>query len=250
MDERIRASIAEHALAEYPRECCGLIVSRDGVETYLPCRNAAATPSEQFVIPGEDYARAEDSGEIVTLVHSHPGAPARPSAADKAMCEASGIAGWIIVSLGVQGDGSIAVDDWCEFGPSGYIAPLIGRQFVHGVHDCWSLIRDWYRTERGVELLDFERTDGWWDDGHSSLYMDNYRAVGGVDVGPNAELQVGDVLLMQIRSRNAVPNHAGVYIGDGLFLHHMHGRLSGRTVWGGMWKQCLRTVLRYEDKPV
>ncbi|MFP3705913.1 C40 family peptidase [Paraburkholderia sp. SIMBA_009] len=245
MNDTTKAAIAAHAIAEYPRECVGLVVLAQGSETYMPCANWAATPSEQFVLAGEDYARAEDAGEIVALVHSHPGAPARPSAADKAMCEQVGIACWVIVSLGVQANGSIAVDDWCEFGPSGFIAPLVGRQFAHGVHDCYAIVRDWYRLERDVVLPDFTRRDDWWDDGHSSLYLDNYRAAGFEDVGPGAELQTGDVLLMQIRSRNGVPNHAGIYIGDGHFLHHMHGRLSGRAVWGGMWAQCLRTVLRY-----
>ncbi|KVN92532.1 C40 family peptidase [Burkholderia ubonensis] len=246
MDERIRQAIAAHALAEYPRECCGLVVVVDGVEKYVPCRNAAATPSEHFVMSPSDYAAAEDLGEIVDVVHSHPGAPARPSMADKAMCEQSGIARWVIVSLGVQADGSVAVDDWCEFGPSGYVAPLVGREFAHGSLDCYSLIRDWYRIERSIELPDFERPDGWWDDGRSNLYLDNFSSAGFVDVGQDAELQPGDVLLMQIRSKNGVPNHAGVYLGDGVLLHHMYGRLSGRTVWGGMWAHSLRTTLRYK----
>lgn len=246
MNETIKAAIAAHAIAEYPREAVGLIVSADGAETYMPFRNAAATPSEHFALSGEDYARAEDSGEIVALVHSHPDAPARPSDADKAMCEQSGIARWIIVSLGVQADGSIGVDDWHELGPSGYVAPLIGRQFVHGVHDCYSLIRDYYALERGVTLPDFERPDGWWDDGKSNLYLDNFARAGFVDVGQDAEPQNGDVLLMQIRSRNCVPNHAGIYLDGGVLLHHMYGRLSGRTVWGGMWAHSLRTVLRYK----
>ncbi|KWZ53281.1 hydrolase Nlp/P60 [Burkholderia ubonensis] len=246
MDERIKQAIADHALAEYPRECCGLVALVNSVETYVPCRNAAATPSEHFVMSPEDYADVEDRGEVVAIVHSHPGAAARPSMADRAMCEQSGIARWVIVSLGVQADGSVAVDDWCEFGPSGYVAPLVGREFAHGSLDCYSLIRDWYRIERSIELPDFERPDGWWDDGRSNLYLDNFSSAGFVDVGQDAELQPGDVLLMQIRSKNGVPNHAGVYLGDGVLLHHMYGRLSGRTVWGGMWAHSLRTTLRYK----
>jgi len=246
MNETIKAAIAEHAIAEYPRECVGLLSLVRGVETYLPCTNHAATPTEQFVLAAEDYASAEDAGEIVAIVHSHPGGRAHPSDADKAMCEASGIARWVIASVGVQADGSIGVDGWCEFGPCGFIAPLVGRRFSHGVHDCYSIVRDWYRIERGVVLPDFERRDEWWDDGKSSLYLDNYRAAGFVDVGQDAQLEIGDVLLMEILGKNGVPNHAGVYLGDTKFLHHMRGRLSTRTVWGGMWRQCLRTVLRYE----
>lgn len=246
MDERIKAAIAAHALAEYPRECVGFIVQTDAGEVYLPCVNCAPKPEDDMAVSGEDYARAEDMGEIAAFVHSHPGAPARPSGADRGACEKSGIARWVIVSLGVQADGSIGIDDWFEFCPSGYIAPLIGREFAHGVHDCYAIVRDYYWLERGIDLPDFERRDEWWDDGHSSLYLENYRAAGFEDVGHDAPLEVGDVLLMQIRSRNGVPNHAGVYLGDSQFIHHMHGRLSGRTVWGGMWAQSLHTVLRYK----
>lgn len=246
MNESIKAAIAEHAIAEYPHECCGLVGLVRGQETYFPCANEAATPTEQFILSAADYARAEDCGEIVAVVHSHPGGIAAPSGADRSMCEQSGIARWVIVSLGVQPDNSIGVDNWCEFGPTGYVAPLVGRQFVHGVHDCYSVVRDWYRLERGIEIPDFERRDNWWEDGSSSLYLDNYKAAGFIDVSQSAALEVGDVLLMQIRSRNDVPNHAGIYLGSGIFLHHMHGRLSGRVLWGGMWAQCLRTVLRYE----
>ncbi|MFP3564686.1 C40 family peptidase [Paraburkholderia sp. SIMBA_030] len=247
MNEQIKNAIAAHAIAEYPRECCGLLVLVAGVETYMPSRNVAATPSEHFAMSPEDYAAAEDRGTVVALVHSHPGAPARPSMADKTMCERSGIGKWVIVSVGAQADGAIGVDDWCEFEPSGYIAPLIGREFTHGALDCYSLVRDWYRLERGVNLPEFERLDGWWDDGKSNLYLDNFEEAGFADMGQAADLLAGDVLLMQIRSKNGVPNHAGIYLGDGVLLHHMHGRLSGRTVWGGMWAHSLRTVLRYRE---
>jgi proteasome lid subunit RPN8/RPN11 len=245
MNESIKGAIEAHAIAEYPREAVGLVVRSAGGDEYVPCQNKAVTPSEHFVLSPQDYASAEDLGEIVALVHSHPGALARPSMADRTMCERSGIATWVIASVGVQADGSVGVEDWCEFGPSGYVAPLIGREFSHGALDCYGLIRDWYRLERGVELPDFERPDGWWDDGRSSLYLDNFGTAGFSVVGQDAVPQPGDVLLMQIRSKNGVPNHAGIYLGDGIMLHHMYGRLSGRVVWGGMWAHSLRTVLRY-----
>ncbi|MCY0385664.1 C40 family peptidase [Robbsia sp. Bb-Pol-6] len=245
MNENTKAAIAAHAVREYPRECCGLVVLASGVEAYRECANRAAAPRDQFEMDPADFADAEDAGAVVALVHSHPGGVARPSGADLTMCEKSGIRAWVICSVGVQADGSIGVDDWCEFGPSGYVAPLLGRQFVHGALDCYALIRDWYRLERSITLPDFERTDDWWDDGASNLYMDNFAKAGFIDLGQDAEPQEGDVLLMQIRSKNGVPNHAGIYLGGNVLLHHMHGQLSGRTVWGGMWAHSLRTVLRY-----
>jgi cell wall-associated NlpC family hydrolase len=246
MNEETKKAIADHALAEYPRESCGLVVSHDGLERYVPCRNLSAAPGEHFVMSPEDYALAEDMGPIIAVVHSHPGAPARPSMADKTMAEKSGVDKWVIISVGVQADGANGVEDWCEFGPSGYVAPLIGREWAHGTLDCYGIVRDWYRVERGIDLPDFDRADRWWEDGASNLYMEHFAEAGFVDVGQSAELQPGDVLLMQIRSKNDVPNHAGIYLGDNIMLHHMYGRLSGRTVWGGMWAHALRTVLRYK----
>ena len=56
-----------------------------------------------------------------------------------------------------------------------------------------------------------------------------------------------DVILMQIRSQNGVPNHAAIYLGDGLILHHLHGRLSSRDIYGGYWQEVTRHILRYKN---
>ena len=131
-----------------------------------------------------------------------------------------------------------------EIEPEGYEAPLVGREFSHGVLDCYSLCRDWYFRERGVMLPDFERHDKWWDDGHSDLYTEHFAEAGFVEIDRKA-IQPGDAVLMQVQSKNLVPNHAAIYIGDGLILHHLYGRLSSRDVYGGYWQQATRAVLRY-----
>jgi len=128
--------------------------------------------------------------------------------------------------------------------PSGYEAPLVGRPFHHGVLDCWTLCRDWYAREWGLALPDPVRHDNWWDDGCSDLYTENLAAAGFVPIAVG-DIQRGDLILMQIRSRNLVPNHAGIYLGDGLMLHHMYGRLSSRDVYGGYWLENTRLVARH-----
>jgi proteasome lid subunit RPN8/RPN11 len=234
------AAVHMHALADYPREACGLVVIVKGRERYWPCRNNAVTPSEHFVLDPEDYAAAEDAGEIVAIVHSHPDVPSRPSEGDRVGCEASGVP-WLIVSV-MPGP---IIAEQTQIAPSGYQAPLVGRSFHHGILDCWSLCRDWYALEMGVQLPNPVRPDNWWDDGQSDLYnVEALRAVGFVAVSL-ADIHRGDLVLMQIRSRNLVPNHAGIYLGDGLMLHHMHGRLSSRDVFGGYWLENTRAVMRY-----
>jgi cell wall-associated NlpC family hydrolase len=127
--------------------------------------------------------------------------------------------------------------------PEGYTAPLLGRMWCHGVLDCYSLIRDWYRLERGIVLPDFTRSDEWWLK-NQNLYVDNFRAAGFTRIVDEDALQPGDVLLMQIMA--PVPNHGAVYLGDGIILHHLHGRLSCREVWGGYYKKHTTHILRHD----
>jgi cell wall-associated NlpC family hydrolase len=191
--------------------------------------------TDQFVIHPEDYAAADDQGQIVGVVHSHPGLPPNPSQADKVACEASGLP-WFIVG--------IPSEDWAQLEPCGYIAPLVGREWSHGVLDCYALLRDWYQAERGIELPNYERFDDWWKRGEN-LYLKNF-AGAGFQALESDDPQPGDCFLMQVAS--PVPNHAAVYLGDGLILHHLQGRLSSRDVYGGYWQKVTTHVLRYQPK--
>jgi proteasome lid subunit RPN8/RPN11 len=233
-------AIRAHAVADYPREACGLVAVVKGRERYIPCRNLATTPSEHFILSPEDYAHAEEQGELVAVVHSHPDVPARPSEADRVACEASGLP-WLIVAVARINDGQVVAGAMVEIAPEGYQAPLVGRPFSHGVLDCYTLVRDFYARELGIMLPDFQREDGWWDRG-GDLYMQHFREAGCAPItGP---MQRGDIILMAIRSR--VANHAAVYLGDGLVLHHLYGRLSSRDVYGGMWKEKTMLVVRHK----
>ncbi|WP_145579822.1 NlpC/P60 family protein, partial [Yersinia vastinensis] len=125
--------------------------------------------------------------------------------------------------------------------PSEGIKPLKGRPFVHGIWDCYAIVRDWYRLERDITLPNFERSDGWWDRGEN-LYMKHYADAG---FYAHAEpLEVGDVILMQYKANE--PNHAGVYLGDGKMIHHRYGSLSEIVPYGGYWLDRTIKVLRYQ----
>jgi proteasome lid subunit RPN8/RPN11 len=225
--------IREHAESEYPKECCGLVIICKGRQVYVPCKNQATTEEAHFVICPEDFAQAEDMGEVIRIVHSHPNLAALPSEADKVGCEHSGVP-WLIVNWP---NGAVF-----EFSPSGYHAPLVGRHFHHGVLDCYSLIRDYYAQKLALFLPDFERQAQWWLKGEN-LYLDNFSLAGFVEMDLES-LQPHDVLLMQVGS--PVINHAAIYIGNGVILQHCAGRLSSRDVYGGGWRRATRKLIRHQ----
>src|SRR5690606_38497151 len=182
---RLPVAAKRHAEREYPRESCGLIV--DG--KYWPCRNAATTPSEHFVIDPADYKAAMRERKIHAVIHSHPDYPATPSVADRVGCEESALP-WAIIPV-EQGKAGKHV--WIN--PEGWQAPLIGREFVHGIHDCLSIILDFYQRELGIDLGQYDREDGWWDAG-KDYYRELLPKAGFRQV---SDLRHGDVVLMQIR---------------------------------------------------
>jgi proteasome lid subunit RPN8/RPN11 len=234
-----------HALDAYPHESCGLIVRQPHGDVYVRCRNLSARPSEHFHMDPADYADAEESGDIVTVVHSHPDAPAAPSEGDRVACEGEGHV-WLIIGLVRDaGEDEPHVTGTATLEPSGYQAPYIGRDFEHGLLDCWTLVRDYYARERGVTLPNPMRLDDWWNDAKkTNLYSDAALIDAGFACIDEKQLAPGDLILMQIRSRNLVPNHAGIYLGDGQFMHHLYNRLSSRDVYGGYWRECTRSFWR------
>ncbi|MDR5833360.1 Mov34/MPN/PAD-1 family protein [Caballeronia sp. LZ034LL] len=227
--DRARAAIQAHALACYPNESCGLIVRGD----YVPCANVAHHPSEHFAISAAEYAHIEDLGSVQAIVHSHPDASALPSLDDLRACGASGVPLWFIQSVQRDQHGAVHAGRLHHITAQAIAqatatAPLIGASFMHGVDDCYGIVRRYYRAALGLDLPDFERSGKWWTDAACSLYLDNYEAVGFFSLGFDARLQTGDVLLMAIASRYGVPNHAAVYLGHDEILHHLWGQLSRR----------------------
>ena len=246
LTDEIKAAIQAHAAECFPAECCGLIVN----DVYVQCRNISKH-ADQFEIHPEDLVAAEDSGETQAFVHSHPNASARASELDLLQIELHQKP-WVICAY--------PDIEFQVYEPCGYKAPLVGRNYIHGIQDCYSIVRDFYERELGINLIDFEREDAWWEHKESkSLYLDGFGEAGFIEVN---DLQYGDVMLCRV-GRTEHVNHAIIWLGDqtelkseqteacvgsSIILHHPYGRKSVREVFGWQWQERVAKVVRYVEK--
>ena len=228
-----REAALAHAKDQDPEESCGLLLNIRGKERYYPCRNLSAESDEYFILDPEDYIKGSNLGEITAIIHSHPDTLPVPSQADKMSCEQTKLP-WHIVNP--------KTETWGYYEPCGYKAPLLGRPWVWAVTDCWSLIVDWYKEEKNIELLDYERPtriEEFTDDPVFERYLPSrgFRLL-----KPDEPLINGDVLAMSILGKGL--NHVGIFI-DGDVLHHSADRLSCREPYNPWLLKCTGGRYRY-----
>lgn len=233
--DHLYPEIAAHMAAAYPREGCGLVV--DG--RFVPVENTAEG-ADEFAMPADTVLRYP---RIDAVIHSHPDGPDCPSEADMRGQLAMAVP-WGLCTVSADKDVS---RPW-YWGADEFTPPLVGREFRHGpsgsdgAGDCYALIRDWYRLERGAILPEFPRSDGWWNDG-LNLYADHFREAGFREI-PASEARDGDVFFMKVLSSRE--NHAGIMTGGSqLILHHLSGRLSRQEPMG-RWRKFIERWVRYE----
>ncbi len=238
LQEAALKAFKEHVVNCYPHEACGVII----MGSYFPCRNVADDPVEHFRISSIEMAGLQAVyGRVEAILHSHP---YRIDARNKWPAEwpsTNDMAQWIKgdVPWGIASTEGENVSDmlWLD---DGDIAPLVGRPFVHGVWDCYSLVRDWFRVEQGITLQNFARGMDWWDRGYN-LYEENFAKANFIEVKRD-DLQVGDCAIMQIMSK--VPNHAAVVTGSNTLLQHFIHRKSGEYPLN-KWERMVVRWVRY-----
>jgi len=84
-----------HAKAALPEESCGLVIDIEGKEEYYPCKNIAIEGANSFTIDPEDWAKAEETGTVLHICHSHPNGDLTPSEEDIKNCNFLGLS-WFI----------------------------------------------------------------------------------------------------------------------------------------------------------
>ena len=225
-----------HAKDQDPKESCGLLIDVKGKERYYPCKNLSSYSQQCFIIDPEDYAKAEDNGKVLAVIHSHPVTPPVASQADMISCEKSGVV-WHIVNP--------KTEQWGFYKPSGYKPPLIGRHWVWGITDCWSLVRDWYKEKLGISLRDWDRPTTPEQFIENPMFEKCAWRTGFRQLRPEEKLENGDLLFMSIMATGL--NHVAIFL-DGDVLHHLADRISCKEPYNQWLLKCTGMRLRYAQE--
>lgn len=221
----MKTQILNHAKQCGEDECCGFVIDN---KMYIPCKNVSDDSKNYFEISTDDWINVEEQGSITAVVHSHPNGLPILSEADQIFQQQTAVDWWLVCDNQIH-----------KFR---YMQPLIGREFQHGVNDCYTLFRDAYHL-CGFDFPNFHRYDGWWDNGQN-LYLDNMESNGFCQVSISG-LQEGDVILFSLNSKAV--NHAAIYIGNNLILHHLPKRLSKRDLFNGYWFKNYHSIWRHQQ---
>ena len=222
-----------HAKEQDPKESCGLLIDIKGKEKYFACKNLSNWSNQCFIIDPIDYAKAEDTGKILAVIHSHPTTQPIASQADMISCEDSKLPGHIV---------NPKTEQWGYYEPSGYKPPLIGRHWVWGVTDCWALVRDWYKETKGIILRDWERPITPEEFIADPMFERCAWRTGFRQLRPEEKLENGDLLFMSILTTGL--NHVAIFI-DGDVLHHLADRISCKEPYNEWLLKCTGMRLRY-----
>lgn len=235
--------IRQAAVKAYPKEMCGVLVKRGRSVEFLEVPNIHTDPTRAFAMCQKTLGELLDGREYLAVVHSHPDGKAEPSEGDRVGIEVTDVP-WYIVSVfrNLLGNGQPIVGDILRYDPCGYEAPLLNREFFHGVQDCYTLIQDYFKRACNLELPNFEREDDWWTKPGESLYLKGFEEAGFVVV--TDEVRVGDIFLINLQSK-AGPNHAAIYIGGDQIIHHLYDKLSSVAIYGGYWQRNTELRIRH-----
>lgn len=200
----------QHARDCFPYECVGIIVN----DSYIPLKNIHSDPLNHFRVDPDVVLQYMNKIERVLHSHNIEIHPKHPSY-DDMVTQLS----WNI-TFGIIPIDSQSVYPILYWGDDVSVGDYSGRDYIFGIQDCFSVIRDYYRFELDILLPNFPRS---LDYNTKNEYLDHIKEYGFYQVTLD-DLQKNDLILVKIR--NDFPNHIIQYMGNHQGLHHLLNKYS------------------------
>lgn len=124
---------------------------------------------------------------------------------------------------------------------------LVGLPYDPKSQHCYTLVREIYAAEYGINLPDFAYPQQFWRAG-LDIFTPALKQFG---FEPQAcsphDYRSGDLIL--IAKGSAIPNHIGIYLDNTKILHHLIGDVSKEDPYlrGGYWRSLTVGVYRHPD---
>lgn len=230
-NKAILPEIIRHMQKCWPAEGCGIIVDNK----FIPCENVS-NGDVGFSIAPKDYVKYLINNEIQCVVHSHDNCY-HASKLDVKQQIAMDIP-WGIFNLINN-----KIENIIFWGDQVTPLPLIGRLFCYGVHDCYSIARDWWRLKG--HTMPNQIRGGNWDEDITGLIMNNLEKTGWYIVDKE-DIQPGDGILFMDRSK--MIKHIAIYEGGDYMIHQTSspGSLSRRDLLNPR-ARIIKHVVRFKE---
>lgn len=228
--KKIFNSIKEHAKAENPSECCGIVVNNE----ILKGKNISPDPTNNFEIDSSTYLKASSLGKIEAYYHSHclESQPPHFTPFDLMISNAHNLTP-ILYHLPTN---KFIVGGSCKY------AKYLGHNFEYNTSDCLSLVENFYKNELNINFGHPFRDSNWFQISPQRIESE-FKSYKFSKVN---NLQYGDLIVVQYPGRN-FPSHFGVYIGNDEILHHRSGGYSCIEKYSALLKGLTKFVLRYDS---
>ena len=235
--ETLYDEIIAYCQTKLPEEACGFIFKDGDTYSWKGFENIyEGDKSQFFAIAPSDTNDAYTSGKLYAVFHSHTQTKDVFSQADVESQKRTGVA-WVLFNI--HGKPEVY---WLKNEKK--YRPLYDRPYVWHVYDCYSFIKDFYKQEFDIFLNDYVREENFFDKGQE-LYLDNFEKEGFHEV-PLTSIKYGDILLFKLANSD-VTSHAGVYMDNNIFAHHLNGRRSKKDLLGRFYKDRISKVIRHKD---
>jgi NlpC/P60 family len=217
-------------------EICGYI--SDGV--IHEAKNVSLTPECSFEMDeatAGKLAIAVQNGEQCCIYHSHVKNQSEDFSSDDARNMYLGLpVPWLLIHARTAA---------IQYADVHQHRSYQGREWHWSWQNCYCLVRDWYRHERGIDLDYFQLespqaiTSPEWDSFQQNISSQGFALVN------DQSLQEGDLILMKMGVTRA-PNHIAVVVDpeQNLILHHCQETLSRIAPYGRQYRKATSGVWR------
>jgi len=237
MMEKDQKRIIEICENKPNQEVCGFIKVVGAELVIVECENIAEDKENNFQFSIQDSIFAQDK-DVVGIFHSHTDCEQALSTFSRADIDAAEEFQKPLYLYVLK------TKKWLNYTPNGYSRDLIGRQFIRGVNDCYTELRDYYRQELKINLRDYIRDDDVFD-GKTDFIIQHAKDEGFEILENMGVIKKNDVLVF--KHFGPYPRHLGVFLGNSKFLHQPCNNFSCVDFLGGDWQKRLRFALRHKN---